>query len=150
MRRAVRWISVWMLGWSGLVMAAPVGPRDGQVSVVSRPLIAGLWVYQTPEMRCGEYYNFDETGNFLIQSGAEWSRGNYTLDLPDAGEEGLPMLTLNIRYENNEMDCSGQQVDQSNQAQRQYVQWQADGRQIRFCGGADGSQCLMTLRRILP
>lgn len=135
---------------SAVSAAAPAAPRETQVRIVSRPLIAGLWVYRTPEMKCGEYYNFDEQGNFLIQSGAEWSRGNYTLDLPEQGEEGLPLLTLNIRYENNERDCSGQQVDQSNQAQHQYVRSLLGGRQVQFCADAAGVQCLMGLQRILP
>ncbi len=129
--------------------AAPATPAN-PITVVARPLIAGLWVYQTPQMRCGEYYNFDEQGGVLIQSGAEWSQGSYSLDLPEAGDNEWPVLTFKILHENNEVDCSGQQENQSGQTQRQYVRVMDNGRRMQFCGQPNHSDSCIGLNRILP
>lgn len=127
--------------------APPVADR---IVVKNRPLIAGLWAMTIPNKTCIEYYNFMEDGRFLIKSAQEWTTGTYEYVLPALGDSTLPLLTMTIRYDNNAVDCSGNQVDQSNEVQRQFVRWDQHQRQIEFCGTPEGEECLLALKRVLP
>ncbi len=121
------------------------------IELVSRPLIAGLWAMTIPQVSCVEYYNFREDGLFVVKSAEEWSLGKYVYQLPDAEAMAttLPLLTMAIQYDSNVPDCSGNNVDQSGEVQRQYVKW-VDSAHIKFCATEDGQQCELGLRKILP
>lgn len=125
-------------------------PEPDVIVVKNRPLIAGLWAMPIPNKSCIEYYNFMEDGRFLIKSAREWTTGTYEYVLPALGDTTLPLLTMNIRYDNNEVDCSGNQVNQSNEVQRQFIRWDQSKRQIEFCGTPEGEECLLALKRVLP
>ncbi|MFI4954968.1 MAG: hypothetical protein ACHP9Y_03555 [Gammaproteobacteria bacterium] len=121
------------------------------IDLVNRPLIAGLWAMTIPKVSCIEYYNFREDGLFVVKSAEEWSLGKYVYQLPDAEAMAttLPLLTMGIQYDSNVPDCSGNNVDQSGEVQRQYVKW-IDSAHIKFCATEDGQQCELELRKILP
>jgi hypothetical protein len=142
--------SLLMLIVGSLANAAEPSIMADRVVVKNRPLIAGLWAMPIPNKSCIEYYNFLEDGRFLIQSHHEWTTGTYEYVLPALGDSTLPLLTMTIRYDNNEMDCSGNKVDQSNEVQRQFIRWNPQQRQMEFCGTPEGAECLLALRRVLP
>lgn len=123
--------------------------RVSQISMVPRPLIAGLWGMAIPGSQCVEYYNFMENGEVVIKSAGEWTYGDYEYSLPETADSGLPILRMQIRYDNLQSDCSGNAVDQIGEIQQNYVKW-TDKANIQFCGSADGAQCAVTLKKVLP
>ena len=54
-----------------------------------------------------------------------------------------------IKYENNEKDCSGNQVDQSGEVSQYYVRWKNNST-LNFCASEADDKCFATLRRVLP
>lgn len=146
--RLMQGLACCVLGLSGAVMAAE--PAPSTVSVVTRPLIAGLWAMPIPKTNCVEYYNFQENGEFFIRSAAERVTGKYDYSLPELGEDKLPLLTVHILYDNLQADCSGHAIDQRNETQQQFIKWSNPPYQIQFCSTVDGSRCEVTLAKVLP
>jgi hypothetical protein len=136
---------------TSMLRIVPAAGVKSNVNLVSRPLIAGLWIMTIPDVACHENYNFQEDGNFLVQSAGEWTQGKYVYTLPDADamEKTLPLLTMLIQYDNKVTDCSGNNIDQSGEVQREYVKW-IDPAHIEFCATEDGQQCALKLRKLLP
>ncbi len=133
----------------GDVEGAVPRSSSSRISVVNRPLIAGLWGMEIPGTSCIEYYNFMENGEVAIKSGAEWTYGEYKYQLPDTLDSGSPILAMQIKYDNLQTDCSGNAVDQSGELQQHYVKWLAKTN-IQFCGTDDGKQCYINLKKVLP
>jgi hypothetical protein len=48
---------------------------------------------------------------------------------------------MQIKYDNNEVDCSGQQEDQSGEVSQYFVQWKSPNT-INFCAMKMGSNAL--------
>ncbi|MFV5490228.1 hypothetical protein [Acinetobacter sp. ASP199] len=118
--------------------------------VVIRPEIMGLWGMEIPNNRkCVEYYNFKSDNNVIIKSGDEWSSGIYDYQLPQDTTAQVPALILQVKYDNNQKDCSGNQQDQSGEVSQYFVKWQ-NPHTINFCATEKAEQCFATLRRILP
>ncbi|ATO20592.1 hypothetical protein BS636_13385 [Acinetobacter sp. LoGeW2-3] len=118
--------------------------------VVTRPEIMGLWGMEIPNNRkCIEYYNFKSDNNVIIKSGDEWSSGIYDYQLPQDTTAQVPALILQVKYDNNQKDCSGNQEDQSGEVSQYFVKWQ-NPHTINFCATDKAEQCFATLRRILP
>lgn len=137
---------------SGLVnsMVIAAEPTASTIQVVTRPLIAGLWAMPISGTTCTEYYNFKENGEFFIRSAGERVTGKYEYELPEMGEDKLPLLTIRIKYDNLAADCAGSDLDQTNHIQRQFVKWSTPPYQIQFCSTIDGSRCEVTLAKVLP
>lgn len=135
---------------TSMLRAVPAEVKSN-INLVSRPLIAGLWIMTIPKVSCQEYYNFQEDGGFLVRSAGEWTYGKYVYSLPDSESmaKSLPQLTMAIQYDNKVTDCSGNNIDQSGEVQRQYVKW-IDPAHIEFCATEDGQQCILGLRKLLP
>ncbi len=136
-----------LLGFN-LAHTAPIGETPMQIK--TRTVLVGLWAMQIPENNtCTEYYNFKSDNSVFIKSDQEWSYGRYQYQ-PTFDEKVAPaLLTLNIVYDNNKMDCSKRQEDQSGDITRFAVTWK-DQNQIAFCQEDQPKQCLATLRRVLP
>ena len=118
--------------------------------VVTRPEIMGLWGMEIPNNRkCIEYYNFKSDNNVIIKSGDEWSSGIYDYQLPQDTTAQVPALILQVKYDNNQKDCSGNQEDQSGEVSQYFVNWQ-NPHTINFCATEKAEQCFATLKRILP
>ena len=118
--------------------------------IVTRPEIMGLWGMEIPTNRkCVEYYNFKSDNNVIIKSGDEWSSGIYDYQLPQDTTAQVPALILQVKYDNNQKDCSGNQEDQSGEVSQYFVKWQ-NPHTINFCPTEKAEQCFATLRRILP
>lgn len=118
--------------------------------IVTRPEIMGLWGMEIPTNRkCVEYYNFKSDNNVIIKSGDEWSSGIYDYQLPQDTTAQVPALILQVKYDNNQKDCSGNQEDQSGEVSQYFVKWQ-NPYTINFCATEKAEQCFATLRRILP
>lgn len=118
--------------------------------IVTRPEIMGLWGMEIPTNRkCVEYYNFKSDNNVIIKSGDEWSSGIYDYQLPQDTTAQVPALILQVKYDNNQKDCSGNQEDQSGEVSQYFVKWQ-NPHTISFCATEKAEQCFATLRRILP
>lgn len=118
--------------------------------IVTRPEIMGLWGMEIPTNRkCVEYYNFKSDNNVIIKSGDEWSSGIYDYQLPQDTTAHVPALILQVKYDNNQKDCSGNQEDQSGEVSQYFVKWQ-NPHTINFCATEKAEQCFATLRRILP
>lgn len=133
----------------------PASPTTTQsvansINVVSRPQIIGLWGMQLENNKqCVEYYNFRADNELIVKSAAEWSVGHYQYHAPNSRAEVLPLLVMQIRYDNNEKDCAGIKEDQTGQVQQFFVKW-INAQQIEFCGTEKGQQCFAILNKKLP
>ncbi|MDO5769881.1 MAG: hypothetical protein Q4P13_10275 [Psychrobacter sp.] len=94
---------------------------------------------------CRELYNFGEDNNVWAVSGAEWTYGKYLVTHP---EQGLPIIAIKTLYDNNEVDCSGNQVDQTDEALVAYLNY--DDKHMQWCSDPEGNECFMKFHRILP
>ncbi|WP_174560572.1 hypothetical protein [Acinetobacter bouvetii] len=124
--------------------------NSNPIRVVTRPEIVGLWGMQIANnKKCIEYYNFKSNNNVIIKSGDEWSSGIY--DFQPAQEERslLSALVLQVKYDNNEKDCSGLQEDQTGEISQYFVRWK-NASTINFCSNEKAEQCFATLYRVLP
>ncbi|TCB50778.1 hypothetical protein E0H80_08110 [Acinetobacter sp. ANC 4779] len=120
------------------------------IRVVTRPEIVGLWGMQVANnKKCIEYYNFKSNNNVIIKSGQEWSSGIYDYQQSQEERTLLPALVLQVKYDNNEKDCSGLQEDQTGEISQYFVQWKNPST-INFCSNEKAEQCFATLRRVLP
>ena len=95
--------------------------------------------------QCRELYNFAADNKMWSVSGTEWTYGRYLIT---HREEGLPIIAIKTVYDNNEVDCSGSQIDQSNEALIAFLNH--DGNQMQWCADPDGKECFMNFNRILP
>ena len=95
--------------------------------------------------QCRELYNFAADNEMWSVSGKEWTYGRYLIT---HREEGLPIIAIKTIYDNNEVDCSGSQIDQSNEALIAFLNH--DGNQMQWCADPDGKECFMNFNRILP
>ena len=118
--------------------------------VITRPEIVGLWGMEIPNNRkCIEYYNFKSDNDVIIKSGEEWSTGIYDYQPSSQPEEQLPALVLQVKFDNNEKDCSGQQMDQTGEISQYFVKWKNPST-INFCSNDKAEKCFATLYRVLP
>ncbi|MAE40652.1 MAG: hypothetical protein CML07_07005 [Psychrobacter sp.] len=95
--------------------------------------------------QCREIYHFGEDNEMWAVSGDEWTYGRYIVTHMDTG---LPIIALKTIYDNNEVDCSGNQVDQSNEAFIAFLNH--DGNQMQWCADPEGQECFMNFKKILP
>ena len=95
--------------------------------------------------QCRELYNFAADNEMWSVSGKESTYGRY---LVTHREEGLPIIAIKTVYDNNEVDCSGNQVDQTDEALIAFLNH--DGNQMQWCADPDGKECFMNFKRILP
>ena len=147
---------LFMLTSSVLMANTPSQAEDTQASnqnnirVTTRPEIVGLWGMEIPNNRkCVEYYNFKGNNNVVIKSGSEWTTGLYDYQPSQDPAAQIPALIMQVKYDNNEKDCSGNQVDQSGEISQYFVKWQ-NSNTINFCANEKAEQCFAVLRRILP
>ena len=110
-------------------------------TTTSRNLIASA----NKPNQCRELYNFSADNEMRASSGKEWTYGRY---LVTHREEGLPIIAIKTVYDNNEIDCSGNQIDQSDEALIAFLYH--DGNQMQWCADPDGNQCFMSFNRVLP
>lgn len=129
---------------------AEVAALAGKISIVTRSDLMGTWGMDIPtNKQCIEYYNFRSESEVVINSGKEWSIGQYQYQAPNNRSEQLPALVMQIKYDNNEKDCSGVQVDQTGELQQFFIKWVSD-KQIQFCASNKGENCFATLNKVLP
>lgn len=95
--------------------------------------------------QCRELYNFAADNEMWAVSGKEWTYGRYLIT---HREEGLPIIALKTVYDNNEVDCSGNQIDQTDEALIAFLNH--DGNQMQWCADPDGNECFMNFHRVLP
>ncbi len=118
--------------------------------MITRPEIVGLWGMEIPNNRkCIEYYNFKSDNDVIIKSGEEWSSGIYDYQPSAQPDEQLPALVLQVKFDNNQKDCSGQQVDQTGEISQYFVKWKNPST-INFCSNDQAEKCFATLYRVLP
>ncbi|CAM4162352.1 MULTISPECIES: hypothetical protein [Acinetobacter] len=146
--------STWTMAETVVNDKAAVTPQQiakaNAIRVTTRPEIMGLWGMEIPNnKKCVEYYNFRGASDVVIKSGQEWSYGLYDYQPSEDHKERLPALVLQIKYDNNEMDCSGQKQDQTGEVSQYFVKWANDST-IDFCASEKGDKCFATLRRVLP
>lgn len=123
--------------------------NSDNITIVVRPEIAGLWGMEIPNnKKCVEYYNFKSGNQVIIKSAGEWSTGIYDYQ-PSPNDKRLGALALQVKYENNEKDCSGHKEDQTGEVSQYFVKWQ-NADTIQFCTAEKTSKCFVTLRRVLP
>ncbi len=124
---------------------------ENSIRINTRPEILGLWGMDiSNNKKCTEYYNFRRDNEVVVNSAKEWSVGLFEYQpSPDNTLEKLPTLVMQIKYENNETDCSGNQIDQSGELSQYFVQWK-NSNEINFCATDTGQQCFASLRRVLP
>lgn len=95
--------------------------------------------------QCRELYNFGADNELWTVSGKEWTYGRY---LVTHREEGLPIIAIRTIYDNNEVDCSGNQIDQTDEALIAFLDY--NDTQMQWCADPDGKECFLRFRRVLP
>jgi hypothetical protein len=124
--------------------------KANAIRVTTRPEIMGLWGMEIPNNRkCVEYYNFKSNSDVVIKSGEEWSTGIYDYQPSTDKNVQLPALILQVKFDNNQVDCSGSQEYQTGEMSQYFVKWQSPST-INFCANDKAQQCFATLRRVLP
>lgn len=94
---------------------------------------------------CREIYYFGPDNEMWAVSGKERTYARYLIT---HGEAGLPIIAIKTVYDNNEMDCSGNQIDQTNEAIIAFMNHQ--GNTMQWCADPDGEECFMHFDKILP
>lgn len=94
---------------------------------------------------CREFYTFDKDNQMRTSSGAEITHGQYVV-INQA--KGLPLLMMTTIYDNNEVDCGGNQVDQTGEQVFAYIK--EEGNSMQWCIDKQGVQCTMRFKRVLP
>lgn len=97
---------------------------------------------------CKERYNFAADNEVIVTSGGEWSYGHYVYRYLD--DDSLPMIAMRTVYENNKMDCSGNQIDQAGEAMFAFVRYMPEKNRMHWCVNKEGTECFMSLRKLLP
>ncbi|WP_350557819.1 hypothetical protein [Psychrobacter sp. CAL346-MNA-CIBAN-0220] len=95
--------------------------------------------------QCRELYNFGADNEMWAVSGKELTYGRYIVS---HREEGLPIIAIKTIYDNNEPDCSGNQIDQTDEALIAFLNH--DGNQMQWCADPNGKECFMNFNRVLP
>lgn len=130
---------------------ADLQQSENSIRISTRPEILGLWGMNIPSNKqCIEYYNFRGGNEIVVNSDKEWSVGLFEYQpSADITQNQLPTLVMQVNYENNEKDCSGNQIDQAGELSQYFVKW-ATPNQIDFCTSEKGNECFATLNRVLP
>ncbi|PNK59878.1 hypothetical protein [Psychrobacter sp. FDAARGOS_221] len=97
--------------------------------------------------QCRERYSFGADNVLVTTSGEEWTYSNYMYQHQD---EGLPIIAITTRYDNNKPDCSGTQVDQAGEALLAFVDYQPKNNLMRWCIDPKGTNCFMTFHKLVP
>ena len=137
-----------MLAMGGRLDTSQTQTQVAKVNTYSLPTIAGQWQLQLDKktnVSCQERYNFGRDQQFIGSSGPEFTFGKY---LFSPTSDGLPALAIQTEYDNNAMDCSGNQVDQTGEILVTYVKQTGDT--MQWCSDSAGKKCEMNLRRVLP
>lgn len=95
--------------------------------------------------QCRELYHFGEDNEMWAVSGKEHTYGRY---LVSHRGEGLPIIAMKTLYDNNERDCSGNKVDQTDETLIAFLSH--DGNEMQWCADAEGTECFMHFYRVLP
>jgi hypothetical protein len=123
---------------------------ENKVRITLRPEIVGLWGMEIDKRnKCTELYNFKSNNNVVINSGKEWSTGIYDYQASMDKTAVLPVLTVQIQHDNNEIDCSGHKIDQTGEVTQYSVKWK-DQTTFNLCNKDNAEQCFATLQRVLP
>lgn len=128
------------------------------VEIHDLPAISGLWQIELSELHdpkksyqsCQERYNFGANGKLTTTSGKERTEGEYIFRYIE--ESSLPALAMTTTFDNNEPDCSGNIINQSNDSFAFFVK--LDNRhnptKMQWCQDKDGNDCHARFWRILP
>lgn len=95
--------------------------------------------------QCRELYNFSADNEMWAVSGKERTYSRYLVTHRD---EGLPIIAIRTIYDNNEMDCSGNQVDQTDETLVAFLKY--DDNKMQWCADAEGTECFMDFYKVLP
>ncbi len=143
---------------SGLALASLIGLATAQptshVSSYELPAIAGTWEIELNEgATCKEMYNFGKDGRLTTTSGAEHTFGEYRFMYLENNEAvKYPVLAMITDYDNNQTDCSGNQVDQAGHSLAVFVKLNArhNPTKMQWCEDEEGQVCTATLHKLLP
>ncbi|MBF7691538.1 MULTISPECIES: hypothetical protein [Acinetobacter] len=120
------------------------------ITIVPRPVIYGLWGIELPNnKKCMEFYNFKTGNRLVINSASEWATGVYDYQPSPDNNVKVGALAIQMKFDNNQPDCSGQRTEVNTDVAQYYVHWK-DQNNLQFCTSADGNQCFVNLKRILP
>ncbi len=119
--------------------------QNEQRIVVRKPPVFKGAVSAMDINQCREVYNFGADNEMWAVSGDEWTYGRY---LVTHREEGLPIIAIKTIYDNNAVDCSGNQVDQTDSALIAFLSY--DNNEMQWCADPDGTECFMNFTRVLP
>ncbi len=98
-----------------------------------------------PATQCRELYYFAADNEMWAVSGKERTYSRYLITHRD---EGLPIIAIKTIYDNNEVDCSGNQIDQTDEAMIAFLNH--EGNEMQWCADEEGTECYMNFRRVLP
>ena len=120
------------------------------VKISLKPELVGLWGMEMDKKnQCVEYYNFKSNNELVVKSGKEWTTSFYEYEPMVDMDDQINILTIQVNYDNNEIDCSGDQVNQTGELSQYNVKWKTP-KTIEFCSTEQKDQCFATLNRVLP
>lgn len=127
--------------------APPVPESAAKITMIDNPPIVGLWrLHLEKAKNCTEDYNFQSNKKLTVVSGDEWTYGNYDIIYSD---KKLPVLVLTTVFDDNNIDCSGVQRDQTGEQFAAFFKQKNDN-EFELCATEKGEKCFMTFNRILP
>ncbi|MDO5651538.1 MAG: hypothetical protein Q4G13_05305 [Moraxella sp.] len=140
------------MGLLGALMAGILGgSTPSPVETYTLPAIAGLWQIELDDVHtCQERYNFGKNGKLNTTSAKEYTVGEYSFSYLE--NSPLPVLAVMTTQDNNGIDCSGNQVDQTGESFASFVK--LDNKHsptvMQWCADPQGNDCPVRLVRILP
>lgn len=139
------------LALASLAALANPSVQSSTIGSYELPAIAGLWQIELDEQNgCKELYNFGRDGNLTTVSGEERTYGEYRFAYVE--DNSLPVIAIKTLHDNNQPDCSGNQVDQTGDTIATYVKLDTrhDPKQMYWCDDSQGVQCRVRFLRQLP
>lgn len=149
---------------ASILSSLPINGQQVSQSVITThisPAIAGQWELDLENTsivkagainstikrnnQCRELYNFGADNEMWAVSGKEKSYGKYLVTHRD---DGLPLIAIKTVYDNNEMDCSGNQVDQTDESFIAFLSY--DDNTMQWCADDKGEECFMSFYRVRP
>lgn len=121
---------------------------ESNIDAKIRSPLLGLWKLSESPAQCTEYYNFREWNSLVVKSGQEWVVGQYSYQYPEYHDQTQPVLLWEIKYDNNQVDCHGQQIDQSGDVVAFKVNWKNEN-EVQLCD-SQSNDCYIHLERISP
>ena len=123
-----------------ILLGCSVTTNKTNTKNINNPLI-GSWSYTHPENGCIETYIFLENGIRLSKSHLEKVKAKYSIQ-SISKDKNLYLLTDTVLKDNAELDCTGSNMDMTNDKVQLYLTIKENPKQFTFCTDMSLKTCV--------